>query len=155
KPSHKLALFVVAVLVPYVGFVLCLAFRPAYIDALPIWIRWGLGCYFVASFIGLTLAIVRFRKSTGSLTQGARSGSERDTQASLRLRNVRRLLILYTILFPFGVAGVFLQRQVPIRFAVLALVVPIVIVGGLWRILSRARERMESTEGSGGSDRTL
>jgi len=55
-------------------------------------------------------------------------------------RRVKKLLILYLVFFPFAVLEVFLQKELPVRFALLGLMVPLLVMIALWRWLRRLRE---------------
>ena len=130
KPSHKLALIVLAVLVPYFLFILSMpVMGPKYLDSLPTWFRWGVAAYFVASFLVLSWAIIRFR-AIGSIEKMSRPAAAAQSQDATGLRNVKRLLVLYIALLPLGLAEALLQTQMPVKFALLALIVPVLVMGG-------------------------
>jgi hypothetical protein len=57
-------------------------------------------------------------------------------QDATGLRNVKRLMVLYIALLPLGLAEALLQKQMPLKFALLALIVPVLVMGGLWRTLA-------------------
>ncbi len=48
---------------------------------------------------------------------------------------VKMLLILYIIFLPVGVLQAFLQNQLPVKIALLGLIVPVLVMIGLIRIL--------------------
>ncbi len=55
------------------------------------------------------------------------------------IRNVKKLLVTYLVLFPFTLIALFLQKDLPLRFAVPALIVPILVIVALWIWLRRTR----------------
>ena len=136
KSSYKLAIILALVLIPYFVFIFYLGLGGVEnFDSLPDWFRWGLATYLSAGFLALSVAIIRFR-GMGSFGQESVSNKAAQVQASTGSSNVKRLLILYLVFFPIGVTEALLQRQIPVKLALLALVVPILVIGGLWRTLA-------------------
>jgi hypothetical protein len=141
KPAQKLAVLFITIVVPYIALVFYVGVVG--LKNLPDWTRWALPAYFAASIVGLSVGISKFRtKSLGDVAPQTQA----NPQNSRNMRPVKRLLIMYLVFFPLAVAGALLQKEIPIKFALLALAVPVLVMGSLWNSIRRAR-----SAGHGGS----
>jgi hypothetical protein len=134
KPVQKLGLLFACVLVlPYFSLVVYLALpEPPNLGTLPALARWGLLAYLLASVAVLAIGVRKFKRSRINVTPSA----EASAQGSPAIYPLKRLLIMYMISFPIGVIAVFAQKVVPVKFALLGLIVSLLIMGATWRSLS-------------------
>jgi hypothetical protein len=135
KPLTKLGVIFASVFTPYFAFVLWLALHPQKINTLP-WIRLAMPVCFLASILVLSMAIRRTQKARTSNTIPPNAAN---TQNQRRVRSLRRLLTIYLVGVPLCVVAAFSQKDVPAKFALLGLIVPLLIIGILWRSLSRLK----------------
>jgi hypothetical protein len=131
-------------MLPYFGVVFYLALKgPDSVSRMP-GCRWGMLIYFV---VGIILFGVggRFFKAGEQKPENKEPLASRIDKS---VRSVRKLLVLYLIFFPVGLAEVFLQKELPVGLAILALSVPVLIMIFLWRSLRRLqRIQAQATEG--------
>jgi len=133
KPVQQLGVLFACVLVPYFSLVFYLALPgPPTVDALPTLARWGLLAYFMASIVVLAIGVRNFKRQRANVTSGVEAGAH-DSRVSYRLK---RLVAMYLVSFPVGVIAVFAQKVIPIRFAILGLIVSLLVMGATWRSLS-------------------
>jgi hypothetical protein len=137
KSSVRLSAIFTIVLIPYFVFVLWLASRgPQWIDSLSRWPRLAMLAYFVGSILILSAAIKHSRKHKESAMPTGPGTISRN----LRLhRSSKKLLIIYLVAVPVGVISALAQKDIPVRFALLGLTVPLLMIGVLWKVLSRSK----------------
>jgi hypothetical protein len=125
-------------MLPYFGFVFYLALTgPGSVSRMPAWLRWGMLIYFIGgiALFGVGGRLFKARKQEAPKEEPAQA-----SRIARSVRSVRRLLVLYLILFPVALAEVFLQRELPIGIAILALTIPVLIMVVLWRWLRRVQQ---------------
>jgi hypothetical protein len=133
KPIHKLGILFACVLVPYFSLVFYLALPgPPALGTRPPSARWGLLAYFLASIAALAIGVRNFKRQRANLTPRVKAGAQ-DPRVTYRLK---RLVLMYLISFPVGLIAVFAQKVIPVKFALLGLLVSLLIMGATWRSLS-------------------
>jgi Na+/H+ antiporter NhaD/arsenite permease-like protein len=137
KPVQKLGLLFITVLVPYFALIFYVAAMG--INNMPTWSRWAFPVYFVVSIFALTVVISKLKKKPQQSVTLDAEPNQRDRKESLIHRPVKRLLRTYLIFFPLAVMGVFVQKEIPVKFALLALTVPALLIAILWRSLGRTK----------------
>jgi hypothetical protein len=131
---QKRMLFILGLMLPYFGFVFYFALTPGSIGRAPGWVRWAMLFYFLGGIAASSFAGRLFKPKE------APKPAEEAAQVTQAARRVKKLLILYLVFFPFAMLEVFLQKELPVRFAVLGLIVPILVMIALWRWLRRPQE---------------
>jgi Na+/H+ antiporter NhaD/arsenite permease-like protein len=135
KNVHKLILIFIGLVFPYLGLVIYLsANNPDWAKTAPSWVLWGIVSYFFLAMAVLSFSIRFFRKRATEKTQAFAEKPAPDGQPS---RAIKRLFIIYVVLFPFNLIAVFLQKELPTKFAILALIVPGLVIVALWRSVRR------------------
>jgi hypothetical protein len=125
-------------MLPYFAVVFYFALAgPGSVSRAPAWLLRVMLIYFLG---GIALFGVGGRLFKARKQEGAEEETVPSAVVARSIRSVRRLLVLYLILFPVGLAEVFIQRELPIRIAILALIVPVLIMVALWRWLRRMQQ---------------
>ena len=134
----KRILYFLAFMLPYFGVVFYLALTgPDSVGRMPRWLRWAMLIYFIGgiALCGFGGLLFKAKKQ-----EGVKEMPVEDSRITKSVRNVKRLLVLYLILFPLGLAEAFPQRELPIGLAPLALTLPVLIMIALWRWLHRLQQ---------------
>jgi Na+/H+ antiporter NhaD/arsenite permease-like protein len=134
KSLRRLGVLLPLVLVPYFALVLYLAFFEQ--GRFPGWARWVLPCCFAIVMIVLSFGFSISRKKSSRIDPQQMMQSLLPPRIE---RPAKRLLILYLVFFPLVVIGIFLERDLPIKDGLVALIAPILIMFGLWALIKRAR----------------
>jgi hypothetical protein len=136
KAVNKLGVLVGIVVIPYLALVFYLAVPGRWnLNALPLLARLGLLIYFLLSIAVLAIGIRRLKNKQAGVSRPAGMS----TESSRAIYRVKRLLVLYLIGVPIGLVVVFVQRIVPIKFALLGVVVSLLVMGATWRSLSQIK----------------
>jgi len=134
KDSLKLGVVFASVIISYFAVVFWLAYRGAqYVDSLPVFVRLAMLAYFVLSIVVLSLAVKRFRRPR----EASPTGKLMVSKEKRGKRSLKSLLFIYLVAVPLCVVFAISQKEVPVKIALAGLIVPVLMIGVLWKLVVR------------------